>query len=118
LEQGRRLRTIAGTMAELASLAATMGDGYLKVIVREAARAGLADEVRTLFPAAVDVVVEQPGRDGRDGREEREGDARQPSNRTGRTPQELFGEYLSEQGIDDERLTKLFAELLDESHAA
>jgi exonuclease SbcD len=72
----------------------------------------LADEVRTLFPEAVDVVVEQPGDDdGGDGE-------RQRSTRTGRTPQELFGDYLAEQGISDERLAKLFAELVDESHAA
>ena len=32
----------------------------------------------------------------------------------GRSPLELFGDYLSEQNIDDPRITAMFAELLDE----
>ena len=41
----------------------------------------------------------------------RDGD--RPS-RVGRSPVELFGDYLREQNIDDPRVTALFAELLDE----
>ena len=33
--------------------------------------------------------------------------------RAGRSPTELFGDYLTEQNIDDPRLNKLFAELLE-----
>jgi exonuclease SbcD len=32
----------------------------------------------------------------------------------GRSPRELFGDYLTEENIDDPRLTAMFAELLDE----
>ncbi|HVW82327.1 MAG TPA: hypothetical protein VHB69_15455, partial [Mycobacteriales bacterium] len=38
--------------------------------------------------------------------------------RTGRSPQELFADYLTECNIEDARLPKLFAELLDEVTAA
>ena len=34
--------------------------------------------------------------------------------RVGRSPRELFADYLAEQNVDDPRLTAMFAELLDE----
>jgi DNA repair protein SbcD/Mre11 len=40
-------------------------------------------------------------------------DGERPS-RIGRSPQELFRDYLSEQNIDDPRIAAMFAELLDE----
>src|SRR5213079_1851791 len=54
LKSGRRLRTLRGTLAELAGL--DTGDDYLRVVVRESARAGLGDDVRALFPDAVEVM--------------------------------------------------------------
>jgi exonuclease SbcD len=36
------------------------------------------------------------------------------ASRIGRSPRELFGDYLTEQNIDDPRLAAMFAELLDE----
>ena len=48
-------------------------------------------------------------------RVERADDGRGPAPRgpQGRTPHELFAAYLTEQEIDDPRLDRLFADLLD-----
>ena len=35
------------------------------------------------------------------------------ASRAGRAPLELFGDYLAEQNIDDPRISRMFAELLD-----
>jgi exonuclease SbcD len=36
------------------------------------------------------------------------------TSRVGRSPQQLFADFLTEQNVDDPRLTAMFAELLDE----
>ena len=72
----------------------------------EPARPGLADEVRDLFPDAVDVRVVQE--------DDAEAAAVEASRRAGRTPPELFTEYLASQNVADPRLEALFARLLDE----
>jgi exonuclease SbcD len=108
VRSGRRLRTVTGTLAELEQV--DTGDDHVKVIVRENAHAGLADEVRALIPGAVDVVVAPPDAD-RDAAAERE-------SRAGRSPHDLFSTYLAEQHVDDDRVRALFAELLDEVHAS
>jgi exonuclease SbcD len=108
LTAGRRLQTLRGSLAELAPLAGTTGDDHLRVIVREPMRVGLADEVRSLFPDAVDVVVERPDDVAR-------GAPAAP--RAGRPPRELFESYLAERGASDERLVRLFTELLEEASA-
>jgi DNA repair protein SbcD/Mre11 len=105
LSGGRRLHTLTGTLADLAARAGTTGDAFLRVFVAEPARPGLADEVRELFPEAVDVRVVQ-GDDA--------ATAAEASRRAGRTPQELFAEYLAAQNVADPRLDALFARLLDE----
>jgi exonuclease SbcD len=104
LRSGRRLVEAAGTLAELAGLAVD-AEAYLKVRVRERHRVGLADEVRALFPGAVDVVVEAPDGEAR---------APAPERRAGRAPAELFDVYLADAGVDDARLAALFAELHEE----
>lgn len=106
LETGRRLRTIAGTVAELEALAGTTGDDYLKVVVRSAARVGLADEVRDLFPHAVDVLVEPPGVE--------RGSAPPTPSRRGRSPSELFTDYLASRDVVDPALEALFREVHEE----
>jgi exonuclease SbcD len=113
LTSGRPLVEVAGTLAELASVAVDRVDdgAYVKVRVRERQRVGLADDVRALFPGAVDVVVEVPGGPATSGGDE----ARRLD---GRSPSELFGAYLAAAGVDDERVAALFDELLDELESA
>ena len=111
LHAGRRLRTVSGTVAELAARADEFGDAYLKVVVQERARAGLADDVRDALPNAVDVVVASPDDHGGDANTQR-------ATRAGRAPQELFADYLAEQQIADDRLTALFGEVLEDVHAS
>jgi DNA repair protein SbcD/Mre11 len=105
LRGGRRLRTVRGTLTELEAAVGTTGDDHLRVVVCEAPRAGLADEMRELFPDAVEVRVEPP--------EAREGPPRRPD-RSDRAPRQLFADYLEERNEADERLLALFDELYDE----
>ncbi len=104
LEAGRALRTLRGTFADLRALAGQVGDDWLRVEVDEPARAGLAEEVRELFPNAVQVSA-RPA-------EAAEGGPR--PTRLGRSPDELFAEYLAEQDVEDPRLLDLFRELHDD----
>jgi exonuclease SbcD len=112
LTEGLRLRTIEGTLEELEQHAGAGGQDppqeHLRVIVRGQARAGLADEVRAMLPDAVEIKIHTPQRDE---------DPGERPQRLGRSPHELFAEYLTEQGADDERVRGLFAELLDEAYA-
>jgi DNA repair protein SbcD/Mre11 len=111
LRSGRAFRTVRGTLAELAAL---VGDGaepdpdepFVRVIVREKPRVGLADEVRDLFPEALDVKVEALTVIA---------DPAGPVDRAGRSPHELFTAYLHDRGVDDDRLVALFGELLEEA---
>ena len=101
----RRLRTLRGTVDELASI--SVADEYLRVVVTDPMRAGLADHVRDLFgEQVVEVRLESSVATP----------ARGPSRdqRAGLSPHELFAEFLREQQIDDPRLGVLFARLLDE----
>jgi exonuclease SbcD len=106
----RRLRTITGTLDELDALAAAAGDAHLRLVVRERNRAGLADELRTRFPNAVDVRVSLDGGRGPSGAS----DVATVPRRIGRGAPELFAEYLQHEDIEDRRLEKLFAELVEE----
>jgi exonuclease SbcD len=103
LTSARRLRTVTGTVAELAELAPEVGDALLRVRVSEPARAGLGDEVRQLLPNAVDIQVVAEAVDNNE---------RRPS-RQGRSATDLFHAYLGERNIEDPAVEALFAELLD-----
>lgn len=106
LRSGRALRTLTGTVSELHAIAADdeLGDDWLRVRVTEPGRVGLADEVRTLLgPGVVDVRVEQEVVNQPVGR------------RKGRSPQELFKDYLDEVGVSDAKLEGRFAELFEEA---
>jgi exonuclease SbcD len=105
---GRRLRTLRGTLDQVISEGEQAGDAYLRVVLAEPARAGLGDLVRDKLPNTLEVMLDDAHRP-RPG--ERDGD--RPS-RIGRSPVELFGDYLAEQNVDDRRITAMFAELLDE----
>ena len=105
LSGGRALRTLRGTVAELAARCedGSLADGWLRVMVQEPRRAGLADEVRGLFgERVVDVRMDDPAPQ-----------RKQRVARKGRAPTELFDEFLTERNIEDERVRAMFAELLD-----
>jgi exonuclease SbcD len=84
------------------------GDAYLRVVLAEPSRAGLGDLVRDKLPNTLEVMLDDAHRPRPGAR-----DGERPS-RIGRSPLELFGDYLSEQNVDDPRITAMFAELLDE----
>ncbi len=103
LSGGRALCTLRGTVAELEKLADRGDDAWLRVVVNEPRRAGLADEVRELFgERVVDVRMDDPAPQ-----------RKQRATRKGRAPTELFDEFLAERNVEDERVRALFAELLD-----
>lgn len=111
LQAARRLTTLRGNTVELALQASQAGNAHLRLVVHEPNRIGLAEELRERFPNAVDVRVEaDPDQQ------------RGPSNvggtsggaRLGRSPHELFAEFLTGQNIDDPRLTALFQALVEQ----
>lgn len=112
VEGGRPLVTIRGTLEEIEAEAETdgIGDAWVRCIVKEEPRIGLADDVRRVLPDCVDVIVERVDAGPGPGRQERQ--------RVGRTPRELFTEFLHEKGDVDQRLLSLFDELLDEVTSA
>jgi exonuclease SbcD len=104
---GRPLRTLRGTLDEVIAAGEQAGDAYLRVVLAEPGRAGLGDLVRDKLPNALEVQLDDEHRP-RPGT----GGGAKPS-RAGRTPQQLFGDYLAEQNVDDPRIVGMFAELLD-----
>jgi exonuclease SbcD len=100
-----RLRTVRGTLEQLAEL--DPGDAWLRVIVREQPRAGLREEVQDLLPRALEVridpeLVPAPG-------------GARSAQRAGRSPRELFADYLDSRGnAGDDGVRDLFDQLYDE----
>lgn len=104
---GRQLRTLRGTIEEVLAQAGEVGDAYLRVLIESAPAPGLADQVREVMPEAVEVRVVQS-----------QAPAPMKARIGGRSPQDLFAEYLAHSGSEDPDLMKLFTELLEEIHAA
>jgi len=104
LTAGRGLRTLQGSLVELEAVAGSTGDDFLRVVVTDTRRAGLADLVREWFPHCVDVVVRAPDEERRR--------AAEPV--AGRQPGELFRAYLATTDLADERVPAAFDELLEE----
>ena len=104
LSSGRALRTVKGTLSELKAASDELADDpWLRVVVREPRSAGLADRVREMLgERVVDVRVEDAARPA----------TVRPS-RAGKSPVELFGEFLSERNISDDRIRSAFKRLLD-----
>jgi exonuclease SbcD len=105
---GRGLRTLRGSLDQVIAAGEQAGDCYLRVILAEPARAGLGDLVRDKLPNALEVLLDDVHRPT---------PGQRPTSRrsrVGRSPMQLFGDYLSEQNVADPRLNAMFAELLDE----
>ncbi|MFI6819618.1 exonuclease SbcCD subunit D [Micromonospora sp. NPDC050187] len=99
------LHTVRGTLAQLAEVEPP--EGWLRVFVREQPRAGLREEVQELLPRALEIRIDPellpaPG-----------GGAR-AAQRAGRSPQQLFADYLAGRGHDDDGVRELFDELFEE----
>ncbi|MDQ4130663.1 MAG: exonuclease SbcCD subunit D [Actinomycetota bacterium] len=109
LRSGRRLRTVTGSLAEVTAHR-DRDDDFLRVVLHEPPRAGLADEVRALLPNAVDVAVAVVDHEGEEDSEWSLASMR-------RSPHELFDDYLRDSGVVDPALGALFAELLEEAYA-
>lgn len=103
LRSGRGLRSVAGSLDELDDLEID-DDPWLSVTVLGPRIADVSERVRAILgDGVVDVLVESPtGPPDVEGRR-----------LTGRSPRELFAEYLSDRGVDDARLVALFDELLE-----
>jgi DNA repair protein SbcD/Mre11 len=107
ITSGRRLRTVHGTVDELAALRGAVGDDLLRVWVRERARAGLREEVTDLLPNALEVRIDPEFAAPVSGSRPAAGAGVE------RSPGELFHEYLGTRSVDDRRVEELFARLHD-----
>jgi len=106
LKSGLPLLSLSGTLAELRKYGddPKSPDAWLRVKVTESSRAGLAESVReALGDRVVQIAVESSDRP----RTER-------PKRSGKSPTELFAEYLKEREVDDPEVEALFNELLTE----
>jgi exonuclease SbcD len=106
ITSGRPLMTLRGTLAEIQRQAADAGEAFLRVQLKEHARAGLLEQVRDLLPHALEVRIDPafaaPNTTNR------------PTNHgSERSPSQLFAEYCATKNIDDPRLAALFARLHD-----
>jgi DNA repair protein SbcD/Mre11 len=99
------LRTVRGTLDELAAI--DPGAAWLRVYVREAPRAGLREDVQELLPRALEVRVDAQFAPAATGRTA-------PARRSGRSPRDLFADYLDSRGHRDDGVRGLFDELLAE----
>lgn len=105
LQSARGMQVVSGTRAQLVALADTVADDYLKIEVEEKPSPGLADEIRGLFPNAVDVRIagDAPAK---------QAEALDLSKLA--APRDLFIEYLKDSEIEDEDLLALFDTLVEE----
>ncbi len=103
----RQLRTLRGSLDHVIDEGEQAGDAYLRVILAESARAGLGDLVREKLPNALEVQLD-------DAHRPRPGTHGDRPSRAGRSALQLFGDYLAEQNVDDERVERMFAELLED----
>jgi exonuclease SbcD len=101
------LYTVRGNLELLSTLAETSkiaGDAWLRVYVAEAPRAGLREEVQSLLPNALEVRI--------DPRMLPDAGAAKPRvQRAGRSPGQLFADYLSQKGHADPATVDLFHRL-------
>jgi exonuclease SbcD len=98
------LRTVRGTLEQLATV--NLPDAWLRVLVRETPRVGLREDVQELLPNALEVRIDPdmiPDKAGE-----------RMAQRAGRSPRELFGDYLDSRGNAEDGVRELFDEIYDE----
>jgi DNA repair protein SbcD/Mre11 len=104
----KTLRTVRGTLDQLATV--KLPEAWLRVFVREKPRVGLREDVQELLPNALEIrvdpdMVPDPK-------------AAQMAQRAGRSPRQLFGDYLDSRGNTEDGVRELFDELYDEVNAS
>ncbi len=103
----KTLRTVRGTLDQLATV--QLPEAWLRVFVREAPRVGLREDVQELLPNALEIRIDPDMvPDPR---------AAQMAQRAGRSPRQLFGDYLDSRENSEEGVRELFDELYDEVNA-
>lgn len=108
ITSGRHLRDVEGTLDELRLQASRFGDDFLRVTVRtEGPVPGIADQVREILPAAVDIRLSYP----RSGQAQEGGPSRDFV-----TPRLLFEDFYARQhGVTpSDPLSALFDRLYEE----
>jgi exonuclease SbcD len=98
------LRTVRGSLDQLATV--NLPDAWLRVFVREAPRAGLREDVQELLPNALEIRIDPDMVPDLK--------AAQMAQRAGRSPRQLFGDYLDSRGNTEDGVRELFDELYDE----
>ena len=104
IPSARPLRTVRGTLEQLTTV--NLPDAWLRVLVRETPRVGLREDVQELLPNAIEVRIDPDMLPSRAGE--------RMAQRAGRSPRELFGDYLDHRGNAEEGVRELFDELYDE----
>ena len=106
---GRRLRTVRGTLPELEAQAASFGDDYLRVWLREPTRAGLRDDTVAVLPNALEVRIDPtfaaPSRT-----------ERPTATHAARSPGQLFADYCASERVEDARVAALFGRTARRGH--
>jgi DNA repair protein SbcD/Mre11 len=100
---GTPLRTVRGTLAQLAALPPS--DAWLRVFISEPARPGLREEVQALLPKALEVRID-PALVPKAGRRDRSG-----PDQVSKSPRELFSDYLTSRNQDQRETMELFDRL-------
>lgn len=106
IEAAVPLRTVRGSLAELGALTVDP-EAWLRVFVREPARAGLKEDVQELLPRALEVRIDPESKPAAD-------PAARTTSAATRTPRELFADYLTARGVEDPAVAALFHELYEE----
>ncbi|MEV5323265.1 exonuclease SbcCD subunit D [Nonomuraea sp. N2-4H] len=107
ITSARALATRTGTLEELEAMAPGLAETWLRVVVTEPPRPGLAEAVREILPTALEVTVHERFRPVRD-------PGRAPATGPARSPRDLFRDYLAASGRHDDRVAALFDRLHEE----
>ncbi|WP_214411877.1 exonuclease SbcCD subunit D [Sphaerisporangium fuscum] len=107
ISSARALATVSGTLEELEARADELAETWLRVVVQEKARPGLAETVREILPGALHVGLDERFRPVRASRSQGAAGA-------ARGPMELFRGYLTATGRQNDQVEQLFDRLYDE----